>query len=575
MATNSSVSSAAVQFKVHPRSTSISSASGRANLPAPLAIATSTLSTSSSGALAATAQAASAGVPGQQDQPGPRKPSLWQKVYKRGHKGLKTAPSECGSSFPPTPRVAGMDGLDGFGPLPWEGALGPRLTPGEGLAAQLAAAEEGMLTGGPNAAADKGSLSTSSSRHGGGPRPKSLTTRLLGALRGTRKHQKGGAGSTGSAKGGSSNVSSAQGSPKPPAPRSAQGAAVHETGSSLRSTAPAPLTPLKTLPPAGAKKRGAAQADQQQAGDRDGPLAATLEGTAAATGDSQLHQQGGGASQPSPLSSINTDHSSLHNVHQQSAATVAAAAAAAGTGTAAAVAGASGSAVTAAVGGLGGGDVLATNNSNSSAKAWQTQYLMSCAPDNAPPAPLHSGLEGRWRKNLDVSDTGAVFEELLDMPKLQRLARQRTNLLDIREDGGQVELLWRVRLNGGREIVKTELYPKDGSIVEVSRRDGREGKQRGFVACREGVINIRSVQGDPHPALLHDRFRLSTHGNRLKIEHRLQLLMHGVQPVKYVTIWNRMPEPGAGNSETAALASGAGSSNSLATAAPGGEASAP
>lgn len=56
---------------------------------------------------------------------------------------------------------------------------------------------------------------------------------------------------------------------------------------------------------------------------------------------------------------------------------------------------------------------------------------MSCAPDNAPPAPLRSGLDGRWRKNLDVSDTGAVFEELLDMPKLQRLARQRTNLLEV------------------------------------------------------------------------------------------------------------------------------------------------
>lgn len=56
----------------------------------------------------------------------------------------------------------------------------------------------------------------------------------------------------------------------------------------------------------------------------------------------------------------------------------------------------------------------------------------------------------------------------------------------VREDGTQLELLWHVRLNGGREIVKTEVYPKDGSIVEVGRRDGREGKQRGLVACRCG-----------------------------------------------------------------------------------------
>ncbi len=38
---------------------------------------------------------------------------------------------------------------------------------------------------------------------------------------------------------------------------------------------------------------------------------------------------------------------------------------------------------------------------------------------------------GRWRKNMDESNTGVVFEELLDMPRLQRMVRQRVTLLEV------------------------------------------------------------------------------------------------------------------------------------------------
>lgn len=67
------------------------------------------------------------------------------------------------------------------------------------------------------------------------------------------------------------------------------------------------------------------------------------------------------------------------------------------------------------------------------------------------------------------------------------------------------------------------------------------------------------MQGDPHAALFHDRLRLSTRGNRLRMEHKLQLLLTGVDPVKYVTIWQRAPTDAAAGSAASSTGSPAGS----------------
>lgn len=450
---------------------------------------------------AAQADATAAGAAGS------KRRTLWQKMYKLGA-GRSRASSEAGSSFPPTPRQA--DGLDnGFGSLPLDG-LG-----GQGLAAQLAAAEHSML-------ASHGELMSS---HGEDPAParaKSLTDRLRLALRRDSRRQDSGLAASTSAQ-----VSSSS--------RQHPSLDAETSALALPGTVAAALAPAAgaSLPPA-----------QHSCINSDAPPG--LQASSSGRGSNQGGQ--------SPLSTMNTDHSStlqpgfaappLPGLLQLPAV-------APGSASSPGLAHAnSGGFATLEAPPLtpDGSAPLGSSllgSSHSSSKAWQTQYLMSCAPEDGGVAPLRSGLGGRWRKNLDTSDTGAVFEELLDMPKLQRLARQRTNALEIRESDTELELLWRIKLNGGREICKSEVYPKDGAIAEVNRRDGRAGKQRGFVACREGTVHIRSVQADPNAALFHDRLRLSTRGNRLKIEHKLQLLLHGVAPVRYVTIWNRLPDEGS------------------------------
>lgn len=43
---------------------------------------------------------------------------------------------------------------------------------------------------------------------------------------------------------------------------------------------------------------------------------------------------------------------------------------------------------------------------------------------------------GLWRKDLDKSETGSAMEDVLDMPRLQRMVRQRTMLLEVTIFGG-------------------------------------------------------------------------------------------------------------------------------------------
>ncbi len=110
----------------------------------------------------------------------------------------------------------------------------------------------------------------------------------------------------------------------------------------------------------------------------------------------------------------------------------------------------------------------------------------------------------------------------------------------IKDAGDGIDIIWHVRLNGGKEILKSESYPKDGTVTECPRKDGRDGHQRSIATLVRGTLHIKSVQGDPYAAMFHDRFGLSTRGNRLRIEHKLQLMLQDVAPVRYVTIWSRM-----------------------------------
>lgn len=165
---------------------------------------------------------------------------------------------------------------------------------------------------------------------------------------------------------------------------------------------------------------------------------------------------------------------------------------------------------------------------------------------------------GMWRKNLAESDAGMDMEDLLDMPRLQRMVRQRTIVLEVRtamlwfcciaphtfqtqikDDGDVLEFVWHVRLNGGKEILKAEIYPRQGGPVEGPRRDGREGMQRASAGMSKGYLQVKSVQDEPYGAMFQDRYVLSTHGNRMRIEHKMQLF-GGAGAVRSTSVWHRV-----------------------------------
>lgn len=50
----------------------------------------------------------------------------------------------------------------------------------------------------------------------------------------------------------------------------------------------------------------------------------------------------------------------------------------------------------------------------------------------------------------------------------------------------------------------------------------------------------RSVQGEPGAAVFHQRMKMSSGGQRLRVEHKFQLLSAGVPPVVFHMIWHRV-----------------------------------
>lgn len=105
--------------------------------------------------------------------------------------------------------------------------------------------------------------------------------------------------------------------------------------------------------------------------------------------------------------------------------------------------------------------------------------------------------------------------------------------------------MWHVRLNGGKEILKTEAYPRDGGPVEGPRRDGREGCQRATAGMSKGYLQVKGVQDDPYGAMFQDRYVLSTHGNRMRVEHKMQMRSGGKGPVRYTSVWHRVRDEDA------------------------------
>lgn len=114
--------------------------------------------------------------------------------------------------------------------------------------------------------------------------------------------------------------------------------------------------------------------------------------------------------------------------------------------------------------------------------------------------------------------------------------------IQIKDSGDALHFVWHVRLNGGKEILKSECYPREGPPVEAPRRDGREGSQRATAGMSRGYLQVKAVQDEPYAAMFQDRYVLSTHGNRLRIEHKMQLMNGGSAegPVRYTSVWHRV-----------------------------------
>ena len=90
--------------------------------------------------------------------------------------------------------------------------------------------------------------------------------------------------------------------------------------------------------------------------------------------------------------------------------------------------------------------------------------------------------------------------------------------------------------------------PQAGGIVALPRPDGGDGAplsaQLSFSI--RGSAVIKAVQGEPRPALLHTKIRMSTGGNRLRITHRAQRLDSSGRGVgdgaRHTTYWVRAAE---------------------------------
>lgn len=108
-----------------------------------------------------------------------------------------------------------------------------------------------------------------------------------------------------------------------------------------------------------------------------------------------------------------------------------------------------------------------------------------------------------------------------------------------------------MRLNGGKEILKTECYPREGGPVEAPRRDGRQGSQQATAGMSKGYLFVKGIQEDPYAAMFQDRYVLSTHGNRLRIEHKMQLLSGSGSPLRHTSLWHRVKEHNAAGAAAA------------------------
>ncbi|KAI7844734.1 hypothetical protein COHA_001619 [Chlorella ohadii] len=142
--------------------------------------------------------------------------------------------------------------------------------------------------------------------------------------------------------------------------------------------------------------------------------------------------------------------------------------------------------------------------------------------------PARSGLAGRWLREggFAEGDGGAEVDFVLQIPQLQAAAREATRHLKVIESDGEMVLEWATQLRNGARILRPELsFGIDGTVA------------------------VKTLQGPPVPALIHQKFKMSPDGSRLKISLKAQQLESewagtggtgGSAVAKQTTTWRRV-----------------------------------
>ncbi|PRW50911.1 basal body [Chlorella sorokiniana] len=166
--------------------------------------------------------------------------------------------------------------------------------------------------------------------------------------------------------------------------------------------------------------------------------------------------------------------------------------------------------------------------------------------------PARSGLAGRWLREggFAEEDGGAEVDFVLQIPQLQAAAREATRHLKVIESDGEMVLEWATQLRNGARILRPEAYSKSGALTTVPRMDGRAGTAATQLSFGiDGTVGVKTLQGPPVPALIHQKFKLSPDGSRLKISLKAQQLKNewpvsggagGTAVAKQTTTWRRV-----------------------------------
>lgn len=125
--------------------------------------------------------------------------------------------------------------------------------------------------------------------------------------------------------------------------------------------------------------------------------------------------------------------------------------------------------------------------------------------------PHNSNLSGRWKKNGKLSDDTHPLYDFVSLPWYLRKGERFLRYLEIEINEKQ----FRRTFNAGGFLNVSEIYPFDGKLTQLRRRDMRRGTMEGRMESTPDGAKTLVSWTEPNSLSMEDSFHLSEDGSQL------------------------------------------------------------